>query len=241
MGAVCSHVSTEISYTGASHESAREQMPNWVYTAVVTGDPRDHEFGAMSSGWQILAPGQITRSRKFQTETDAAMWKQGFTSGKHVFEIHFPVPMRGIDAWVGVGLEDAELNAKGTNKVALVGHNKKSWGIGLKSRRAFHGGQVVKKYPRTMEYLPDKFYMYLDADSGVMQFGSDENYYGMAHEGMPRKDTNLLYPMVASNVPGATITMIYRGQATSNIISFGPPPPDATFNPYLAVLPPKPE
>lgn len=221
-----------------------EEVPNWIYSAVLTGDPSYHQFGALSSGMQLEGPCQVRRSRRFQHDTDAAMWKQGFTAGKHVFEIHFPEAMRGTDGWVGVGLEDTELYADRKN-VPLVGHNRRSWGIGLRSRRTFHDGKVVKKYPRSLEFLPDKFYMYLDADSGVLQFGGDQAYYGTAHEGMPVKDSKLLYPMVATSLPDATITVIYRGQANMGGqlppgagISFQqqPPPPPP---PQDQGLPPK--
>jgi len=221
--------------TKSTSVKGKEECPNWIYTAVVTGDPSLMQFGAMSSGLQLCGPCQVQRSRKFQNDTDAAMWKQGFTSGKHVFEIHFPVAFRGMEACVGVGLEDATLHSKG--KVCIAGMNGKSWGISLRSRRAFHDGKMVRKYPQTQQYLPDKFYMYLDGDSGSIQFGCDMDFYGMAHEGMPVRDDMLLYPMIGCTVPNAQISMIYRGQATSNITMMGPPPPDASFNPYGAMPP----
>lgn len=60
--------------------------------------------------------------------------------------------------------------------------------------------------------------MYLDADSGSLQFGSDQDYYGTAILGIPTKSP--LYPMVSATIEGATITMIYRGQG-----QIAPPPP----------------
>merc|ERR1711936_1033577 len=93
---------------------------------------------------------------------------------------------------------------------------------------------MVRKYPQTMQVIPDKFYMYLDADSGGLQFGCDNDFYGMAHEGMPVDDTKLLYPMMACTVPNAQLTMIYRGQATSNVTVMAAPPPNPTFNPFTS-------
>lgn len=68
-------------------------------------------------------------------------------AGKHTFEIVYPMSHRGMEATVGVGTETAPLHVKG--RVALVGHNKHSWGICLRARRAFHKNAIVKKYPQT--------------------------------------------------------------------------------------------
>ena len=65
-------------------------------------------------------------------------------------------------------------------------------------------------------YLPDKFYMYLDVDAGLLQFGSDLDYYGTAISGIPRQQP--LYPMVAASTQGATITMVYRGMGNTDNI-----------------------
>ena len=60
-------------------------------------------------------------------------------------------------------------------------------------------------------FLPDKFYMYLDMDAGTLQFGSDINYYGTAHAGIP-KNYKPLYPMVGIHEPGCAVTMVYIGE-----------------------------
>ena len=52
--------------------------------------------------------------------------------------------------------------------------------------------------------------MYVDADAGLLQFGSDLDYYGTAISNIPRNQP--LYPMVAATVQGAIITIVYRGQ-----------------------------
>lgn len=66
--------------------------------------------------------------------------------------------------------------------------------------------------------------MYLDADSGSLQFGSDQDYYGTAILGIPTKSP--LYPMVSATIEGATITMIYRGQGQiAPPLVYAPPPP----------------
>nr|KAG5692249.1 hypothetical protein BaRGS_011749 [Batillaria attramentaria] len=146
------------------------------------------KFASCSDGMTQVGPNTVSRTRHGAFDTD----------GKHTFEVVYPMNQRGTEAAVGVGVEEAPLHVKG--RVALVGNNRFSWGICLRSRRAFHKGV----------YLPDKFYMYLDADAGLIQFGSDLDYYGTAISGIPRNQP--LYPMVSATIQGATITMVYRGQ-----------------------------
>ena len=70
-----------------------------------------------------------------------------FFPGKHTFEIVYPEGHRGTDATVGVGVEEAPLYVKGRRP--LVGNDKFSWGVCLRTRRAFHKGVIVKKYPQS--------------------------------------------------------------------------------------------
>ncbi|XP_035827132.1 uncharacterized protein LOC101852866 [Aplysia californica] len=191
-----------------SPKGMKEAVPMWIYTAQVSGDNSQDKFAAISPGMYQLGPNTVARQRTGHYDTDAAQWKKGFSSGKHVFEIVFPMAHRGTDACVGVGHLDAPLHAKG--KGSLVGGNNKTWGINLRTRRALHNNSIARRYPQTQVYLPDKFYMYLDADSGVLQFGSDLEYYGTAHSVIPR--TKPLYPMISATLTGATVTMVYRGE-----------------------------
>ncbi|KAK7477021.1 hypothetical protein BaRGS_00031701 [Batillaria attramentaria] len=206
---------------GTSSSTARkgsnlEVIPQWVYTVKVPPEMMTDKFASCSDGMTQVGPNTVSRTRHGAFDTDGARWCRGFTSGKHTFEVVYPMNQRGTVAAVGVGVEEAPLHVKG--RVALVGNNKFSWGICLRSRRAFHKGAIVKKFPATQVYLPDKFYMYLDADAGLIQFGSDLDYYGTAISGIPRNQP--LYPMVSATIQGATITMVYRGQGSFD----GPPP-----------------
>ncbi|XP_076436960.1 uncharacterized protein LOC143276372 [Babylonia areolata] len=207
--------------TAASTERSpmKEVIPPWVYTVKIPPEHVGDKLGACSDGMSHVGPNTITRSRTGVLDTDGARWSRGFTSGKHTFEIVFPMGHRGHQATVGVSTEEAPLYAKG--KVPLVGANKFSWGVCLRHRRAYHKNDIVKKYPVNQVYLPDKFYMYLDADTGSLQFGSDLDYYGTALSGIPRSQP--LYPTVAACIQGATITVVYRGIGDASAI--GPPPP----------------
>ena len=56
--------------------------------------------------------------------------------------------------------------------------------------------------------------MYLDADAGLLQFGSDMDYFGTAISDIPCQYA--ICPMVAATTQGATIVLTYRGQANMN-------------------------
>ncbi|PVD37247.1 hypothetical protein C0Q70_04243 [Pomacea canaliculata] len=216
----------------------REVVPAWVYTVVVPPEYASDHVSACAEGMTVVGPNSVQRVNQSSLETDAFRWSRGFTSGKHTFEIHFPKELRGQCASVGVGLDSAALHSKG--RVALVGNNKSSWGLDLCARRTFHAGAMVKKYPQTQEFLPDKFYMYVDADALQVQFGSDGQYYGTAINGLPPGKP--LYPMVSASYPGAVITMYYRGQANVVIVTPVPQQPVVmavpVFVPQPQPLPP---
>ncbi|XP_046355582.2 uncharacterized protein LOC124134676 [Haliotis rufescens] len=192
----------------------QEPIPRWIYTVKVKDEYAVDKFDAFSEGMSHVTPTTMTRSRPGKFDTDAARWSRGFTTGKHVFEIVYPTAHRGSEAPVGVGLKSAPLHSKG--RVTLIGHNRESWGIDLRSRRAYHNNKVVKKYPQSQQILPDKIFMYLDVDSGTLQFGSDERYYGTAITGI-RTDGEPLYPMIGSCLHGSTISMVYRGEAADDL------------------------
>ncbi|CAL1536762.1 unnamed protein product, partial [Lymnaea stagnalis] len=114
--------------------------------------------------------------------------------GKHIFEIAFPVSQRGSHSSVGVGYKDAPLSYN--SRVCLVGNNGISWGISLKRKESWHNKKGWR-YPQYLEQLPDRFYMYLDADNGILHFGSDQVYFGVAHSNIDMCQP--VYPLVASN------------------------------------------
>ncbi|KAK3730551.1 hypothetical protein RRG08_006400 [Elysia crispata] len=202
------------STASTSHKGMREAVPMWIYTAKLPEDQTNHKFTSMSSGMQQLGPNTVARQRTGKFDTDAARWKEGFSSGKHVFEVVFPVAQRGVHASVGVGHDNVPLTLN--KSCSLVGNCKESWALDLSTRRAVHAAGI-KKYPSTQVFLPDKFYMYLDADSGSLMFGSDHTYYGTAFDGIPTDKP--LYPMVSAVTHGATITLFYRGEG---VVRIGP-------------------
>ncbi|RUS74488.1 hypothetical protein EGW08_017763, partial [Elysia chlorotica] len=180
----------------------REAVPMWIYTAKLPDDQSNHKFAAMSSGMQQLGPNTVARQRTGKFDTDAARWKEGFSSGEHVFEVVFPVAQRGVHASVGVGRDSVPLTI---NKSCSLSPGNFS----VVSEIEFSTCSTPYSPLIDQVFLPDKFYMYLDADSGCLMFGSDHTYYGTAFDGIPTDQP--LFPMVSAVTHGATITLFYRG------------------------------
>ncbi|XP_041372244.1 SPRY domain-containing SOCS box protein 1-like [Gigantopelta aegis] len=203
-------------------------IPSWIYTVKVKPEFAEDKFDSFSDGIHRVSTNTVVRFRTGHFDTDAARWSRGFTSGKHVFEIVYPNNQRGTEAPVGVGLESAPLWVKGRS--CLIGSTADSWGICLRSKRAFHCGKVQKKYPLHQRPLPDTFYMYLDADSGNVMFGSNVEFYGSAIANISARP---LYPMIGSCMQGSTMTMIYRGEGDINAI----PPEQPVYGQHLPAVP----
>ncbi|KAL5010903.1 hypothetical protein ScPMuIL_013208 [Solemya velum] len=203
-----------------------EIVPPWVYTTVPIPGCEQDSLNSYSDGFQVLSQYSVMRHRRGTFHTDCARWSRGFTSGKHVFEIVYPENSRGLIAGIGVGTKEAPLFAQG--KIPLIGDNRFTWGIDLRRRKSFHRGEAVKPYPSFNVPLPDKIYMYLDADSGSLMFASDNDYYGCAISGINSGGAPL-HPMISATTYGATLTMVYRGKgelgAPPNLSAPPPGPP----------------
>ncbi|XP_050407762.2 F-box/SPRY domain-containing protein 1 isoform X2 [Patella vulgata] len=201
-----------VSTSHGNNSAITEVPPTWVCTLQLTAENNQDKLSSHSDGFFSANSFTVVRTREGSFHSDGARWSRGFTSGKHKFTIVYPETHRGTEASVGVGLITAPLFAKG--RLTLVGMKRDSWGIDLRTRRAIHMGKIVKKYPKTGEMLPEKFYMYLDMESGTLQFASDDGYYGTAISGIKCKTGGEpVYPMLSAVYPGATINMTYNGEA----------------------------
>ena len=52
--------------------------------------------------------------------------------------------------------------------------------------------------------------MYIDLDTGTLQFGSDSEFFGTAFIGI--QSDRPLYPMVTASGKGAIVSIVYRGK-----------------------------
>lgn len=181
--------------------------PSPVWIQSISPDPAlDTGILGCSDGMNIINQNCVHRHRKGTFETDGARWGAPLSKGKHVFEIYWPTVGRGTHATAGVGTESAPMFVK--PKDSLVGSNPKSWGLDIVRKKAVHNSQALTTCPRA-GLVPDKFYMYVDCDSGTVGFGTDFAYYG-APLRFPL-DKLPVYAMVGCCQPNAQITMIYRG------------------------------
>ncbi|WAR06190.1 hypothetical protein MAR_021559 [Mya arenaria] len=133
-------------------------------------------------------------------------WSRGFTTGRHVIEFIYPVHVR--TRWSRVGLGTRETSLGGKTKDVIGGQG--SFAIDLVSNKAYHNNRAVSKLPG-IKPLPDWFFMYVDLDEGVIQFGSDSAFYGTAFQNVTVTDGQL-FPMATACVTGAVIGIVYRGE-----------------------------
>ena len=188
---------------GGRVEVARPAPP-WILQ--LDTDPEiDKGIVGVSDGFTITSPTTVLRQRTGNFETDGAKWGAALDKGKHVFEINWPKDTRGLFATVGVGSSSADTFVKPRD--SLVGKDRFSWGLDIARRKLVHRGQPTGNMPRGM--VPDKFYMYVDCDSGTLGYGSDIEYWGAPHN-IPREHFPV-YPMLGCCCHNASITMIYRG------------------------------
>ncbi|KAK3577705.1 hypothetical protein CHS0354_032697 [Potamilus streckersoni] len=185
--------------------------PPWVQTIQPDRNLENHGFGACSDGIQIVGPNSVTRFRQRNQEADGARWSVGLETGKHVFEVFWPVEDRGTHASVGVCSSKAPLYWK--PKTSLVGMNDVSVGLDIGRRRIIYEGEPKKIYPRIM-HVPEKFLMYVDCDSSELSFGTEESFWGIAFKNIDRR----MYPlhiMVGLTECNAHVQIFYKGSAVS--------------------------
>lgn len=192
---------------GGNTVAAARPVPPWVQTIQI--DPKiDTGITGSSDGFSIINPNCVHRHRTGGWETDGAKWGAPLSSGKHVFEIYWLSNHRSQYAQVGVGSDAAKMFCKPRD--SLIGMDNQSWGLDIARRKLIHRGEIKGTMPKTT--VPDKFYMYVDADSGTLGFGSEFEYWG-APFNIPR-DRFPVYAMLGSMCHNAQITMIYRGSET---------------------------
>ena len=216
--------------------------PPWILQLDI--DPEvDKGIVGVSDGFTITSPTTVFRHRTGNFETDGAKWGAALEKGKHVFEINWLKDCRGLFATIGVGSGSADMFVKPRD--SLVGKDRFSWGLDIARRKLVHRGQAIGNMPRGM--VPDKFYMYIDCDSGTLGFGSDIEYWDAPHN-IPREHFPV-YPMIGCCCHNATISMIYRGSENKEkpqllnqvtvpapdqppgVSTYQPPPPGAGYGP----------
>ena len=232
---------------GGDRVEVTRPAPSWILQ--LDTDPEvDKGIVGVSDGFTITSPTSVLRHRTGNFETDGAKWGAALERGKHVFEIYWPKACRGLFATIGVGSSSADMFVKPRD--SLVGKDRFSWGLDIARRKLVHRGQPTGNMPRGM--VPDKFYMYVDCDSGTLGFGSDIEYWGAPHN-IPREHFPV-YPMIGCCCHNAVVYMIYRGSENNDkppqslnhvtvvgpdgsqqpgVSNYQPPPPGAGYGPTV--------
>nr|AHX39364.1 SPSB [Dugesia japonica] len=141
--------------------------------------------------------------------TDAIRGNRGYSEGIHIWEINWPVTMRGTHAVIGVSTEKSQLQQD--RYVSLVGIDNESWGWDIVNRMKVHGkesGNPIcnEKYPDVKKIrkmcsmgkafkIPSKIYLILDMYQGSLSFVMGNDFLGICHTGLQGKT---LYPTVSA-------------------------------------------
>jgi len=221
----------------ASNRGARRQRrrwrPNWQVTAppprvsrLLEGEPvgreeqLEHTWNESDTSPNIYVkpedPLTFHRNPVYQT-SDAIRGKaggegDGYSSGLHVWAVHWPSASRGTHPVVGVATRECHLTEPGYKR--LVGSTGNSWGWCLKTMKIYHDSRKFRHgvpYPRDIDEklrVPDTFYMILDMDRGTLAFQVNNDFLGVAFSGLRGEE---LYPIVSAVWGHCEVTLTYVG------------------------------
>ncbi|CAL1543310.1 unnamed protein product [Lymnaea stagnalis] len=89
----------------------------------------------------------------------------------------------------------------------------------MAKQRAIHFGKVQQ---RMYLPIPDRYYMYIDMESGTIGFGADVTAYGRDAEyfgniltGIPKSKSNPMFLMVSMCQPNEQVQVYYKGSHTT--------------------------
>lgn len=211
-------------------EIAGTGTPFWCSSMYV--DPEmEGGFASVSDGITQISANQVSRERKGTAITDGARWCKGMTSGKHVFHVVWPAKNnRGTHSAIGVATTDVPLKKQG--KFSLVGCHSGGWCLDLSRRRSYHTDVqlAICRY-----FIGDRFYMYVDMDSGKIAFGEDisvkgdqAEFWGDLVTGITTPPPSPLFVMISSIAWKENVQVTYKGTAC----------PPGGFDLMSSVLPP---
>jgi len=180
----------------------------------------EHTWNELDSSPNIYIkqddPLTFHRNPVYQT-TDAIRGKagdewEGYSSGLHVWTVHWPSPSRGTHPVVGVATSECHLTEPGYKR--LVGSTSTSWGWCLKSMKVYHDSRKFRQgvpYPRDIDQklkVPDTFFMILDMDRGTLAFQVNDDFLGVAFSGLRGEE---LFPIVSAVWGHCEVTLTYIG------------------------------
>ncbi|XP_023340334.1 SPRY domain-containing SOCS box protein 4 [Eurytemora carolleeae] len=175
-----------------------------------------------SNGWNPLDKSQnltmktnehlTVRRQPVTQSTDGIRGKTGVARGTTIYEISWPIRMRGTHAAVGVATRTAPIHVHGYK--SLIGDNGSSWGWDIGSKESIHNGEKTN-YPPTVRNhyewtVPAVFYMIIDMDEGTLSFSDGTRWFGIAHHGL---QGSTVYPAISTVWGHAEISICYIGSS----------------------------
>lgn len=123
--------------------------------------------------------------------TDAALVRNSYSQGAHLLCIHWPNSQKGTHVNIGIGRRGLSLHKEGYRN--LLGEDKRlsekmdvegdSYGWDMKNNKLRYKGKDHGKYPAgkpDFHFSKENIFCLLDANTGVVGFGSEEDYLGDA-------------------------------------------------------------
>jgi len=181
-------------------------------------NPNDRSFNVVLKEDDSLT----VRRHPVAQSTDCIRSKTGYLSGLHLWEVTWPVRMRGTHAVVGVATRQQELHCVGYQ--SLVGSTEHSWGWDLGRKKAFHQSEVNEgtNYPPTITHhhqwtVPDIFHMVLDMDVGSLGFVCGNQFLGWAHTGL--KTGERVFPVISTVWGHCEVKLKYLGGLEERVVA----------------------
>jgi len=195
-----------------------ESLPQQ-YLSIINGhllDPqveRDHAWSSTDRSFNLTmktSEHTTVRRQPVTQSTDGVRGKVGSSRGVYIYEITWPVRMRGTHAAVGVATKDAPLHSTGYQ--ALIGCNENSWGWDIGRKECVHDG-TVHNYPSVVRNhyqwtVPDNFYLIIDMDQGSVSFAVEDKWLGVAFDNLQGRT---VFPAISTVWGHAEISIRFVG------------------------------
>jgi len=151
------------------------------------------------------------RRQPVTQSTDGVRGKLGYSRGIQVYEVCWPVRMRGTNAAVGVATRSAPLHVAGYQ--SLIGNNEYSWGWDIGRKESLHDGNTSNYPPLVRRHyqwsVPETFYMIIDNNQGTLSFCVQNKWLGVACSGLQ----GTLYPAISTVWGHAEVSLRYVGNS----------------------------
>jgi len=182
-----------------------EEMPQ-KYLDIIKGSApdativKDHGWNPADRSYNLTMKSSehlTVRRQPVTQSTDGVRGKRGYSRGIMIYEICWPVRMRGTHATVGVALQDAPIHSMGYH--ALIGSTERSWGWDIGRKECFHQGVAFNYPPAVRKHyqwtVPETIFLIIDMDERTVSFGVNGKWLGVAFSGI---QTESIFPAIST-------------------------------------------